>query len=212
MLAGRDLLHVEGFPWIGRDNSKKMSPASLAAKVLCTHHNSALSPLDSEALRFFSQLRYEGDSEVTSIDGELLERWYLKVLIGSVLASSTRGVKQWSPPQSWLHILFGMQRFAPETGLLFPISGRKFRGVYNGVDMQVSYEDPERTIPAGLYLRLGWMASYLGMVPGIGPNEWSFSYRPCEVSISYPDKKKVVTFPWNGIPARYMGPIPDDPT
>lgn len=46
---------------------------------LCASHNEQLSALDFEALKFFSALRYEMESDSIDADGHLLERWYLKV-------------------------------------------------------------------------------------------------------------------------------------
>lgn len=82
---------VEGLP---REEvqDKRYSIASLTAKILCTHHNAALSPLDSEAAKVFAAIDgFEQDSaarqtpsrsKVTSVSGPEFERWLLKVAFG----------------------------------------------------------------------------------------------------------------------------------
>jgi hypothetical protein len=49
-------IEVSGMPWCV-DQPKKVGLANLTAKVLCVVHNSALSPVDQEALRFAEAMR-----------------------------------------------------------------------------------------------------------------------------------------------------------
>src|SRR5690606_32092565 len=153
-----------------------------------------------EALKMFNHLRYETKSDNPLSISSDIERWYLKLLIGNVIANKTAGGNEWQTPIDWLRILFKDEAFPNDTGLLIPISGKKLKGVYNGIDIQVSYRDPARNEPIGLFLRFGWMASYFGMEAGIGPSDWIYSYHPKRIWIEYPDKKKVIEFPWDGIP------------
>jgi hypothetical protein len=75
---------VSGFPWLEEGESKLLAPNNLTANCLCTKHNSALSPLDSAALKFFEALRLcwinEGQPLHFLISGHDLERWLLKSL------------------------------------------------------------------------------------------------------------------------------------
>jgi len=208
LLAGGESLTIEGAHWLTSGSSVELAPSALTAKVLCEHHNSSLSILDAEALRFFLLLRYETTAEQEHIDGELLERWYLKVLIGQMAASNAR----WTPSTTWLKVLFGLRTFPQDAGLLIPVAGAKLRGVYNRADMQLHFSDPELQVPAGLFLRLGWFSSYLAMDPEIGPDAYEYSFRPHEISVSYPGRRKVATFSWTGIPAGFIGPVPQHPT
>ena len=208
LLAGGESLMIEGVHWLTSGSSVELAPSALTAKVLCEHHNSSLSVLDAEALRFFLLLRYETTAEQQHIDGDLLERWYLKVLIGQMAATKAG----WTPSTAWLNVLFGLRAFPSDAGLLVPIAGAKLRGVYNGADMQLHFSDPKLQVPAGLFLRLGWFGSYLAIDPKIGPDAFEYSFRPREISVSYPGKRKVATFSWNGIPAGFTGPVPQHPT
>jgi hypothetical protein len=54
---------VSGLPWLDDGEMKIISPKSLTANCLCEKHNSALSPLDTAALYFFTALKYCLDIE-----------------------------------------------------------------------------------------------------------------------------------------------------
>ncbi len=62
---------------------------TLASRILCSHHNSLLSPLDKTASEFLLALKSSFDQAFTngefapavfSIDGIKLELWLLKIL------------------------------------------------------------------------------------------------------------------------------------
>jgi hypothetical protein len=85
-------VEISGMPWLSPGEARKVSIASLTARILCRRHNSALAPLDQEAGAFFRALR-EIDIEFTRktlsrrgpkflFSGELIERWMLKVTAG----------------------------------------------------------------------------------------------------------------------------------
>jgi hypothetical protein len=75
---------VSGVPWLEEGESRYLSPKNLTANCLCTRHNSALSLLDSAALKFFKALRlcWVNDSAPLHylVSGHDLERWLLKSL------------------------------------------------------------------------------------------------------------------------------------
>jgi hypothetical protein len=75
---------VSGLPWLEEGESKILAPNNLTANCLCSKHNSALSPLDSSALRLFQMLRacWVNDSAPLHylISGHDLERWLLESL------------------------------------------------------------------------------------------------------------------------------------
>ena len=212
ILANEEQLTLTGMPWINEGESRQSSPKSLGSNILCETHNRFLSNYDSVALKMLNHLRYETEPNEPIHIGDDIERWYLKALIGMVVANKTAGGQKWKPPLKWLKILYENQPFEPNTGLHVPISGKPLRGAYNGVDMQISYSDPERNNPVGIFVRFGWMASYFGMMPGVGPSDWIMSFHPKSIYIKYPDKTKRVLLPWIGAPAGFNGPIPNDPT
>src|SRR5713226_963343 len=83
-------IEVSGMPWCVEP--KKVGLANLTAKVLCAVHNSALSPVDQEAVKFAEALRESfrllqvrhslkprrWTVEKFHIDGPRTERWLLK--------------------------------------------------------------------------------------------------------------------------------------
>jgi hypothetical protein len=101
--AGGGLIHV--------------GKASLTANILCTTHNSLLSPLDSEAAalsRAIARMQ-EGESTTHSIKGPLLERWLLKTLI-NLLAAKWLG-RWYVPAPDLVDIVFGRISFPGNSGL-----------------------------------------------------------------------------------------------
>jgi hypothetical protein len=95
--------------------------------MLCKGHNSKLSPLDSEGARFFAALAKPGAPQraalhsETAVQGELIERWFLKCLIGVAAAGFGRMTSgepiAWSPGDEWLRLLFGLTAWRPGLGL-----------------------------------------------------------------------------------------------
>jgi nitroreductase len=79
---------VDGVPWL-KGTSKAVPINALAANILCTRHNSAMSPLDTMAGKFFAALRRVYDdlgnpktlsrkSQWFLFSGEELELWLVK--------------------------------------------------------------------------------------------------------------------------------------
>lgn len=105
---------IYGVPW-ATDEGAPASPESLTSRILCERHNSVLSGLDTAAGELFSLLadfrrnRHEGD---LLLAGEDIERWILKVLLGTLNAGvvtrhddmATRDIQ---PPLWILEILYG---------------------------------------------------------------------------------------------------------
>lgn len=127
----KDLL-ASGFPQQEPNVEELMSTNSLASKILCQRHNSALSPLDADAKRLVATLRAFdrrfgvlpspkgfGNSvslqsnEFELFNGHNIERWMLKTLCGFLASKNVRikGKKiiEFQIKHSWLEILFGMQ-------------------------------------------------------------------------------------------------------
>ena len=125
---------VSGFPWC-KGETKTVGLASVTSKILCSKHNSLLSPLDSEAGAAFKAfndsaiLANKRLSEKASkfkvrhfrINGALLERWLLKTLINlcseSELLVGSNAVTPGIPDESLVRICFGLERFPEKSGL-----------------------------------------------------------------------------------------------
>lgn len=125
---------VSGFSWC-KDEEKEIGLSSLTAKILCVKHNNDLSDVDIAGAHAFDVLR-----EMTmlsnvrekmkprlwrvvnyTIDGSLLERWFLKTLINISLNSEYPIGKMakiaGQPSESLVKIAFGHQAFTGKSGL-----------------------------------------------------------------------------------------------
>lgn len=91
-------IDVTGLSWLPKEQLTSIGKANLTAKILCTDHNSALSPLDSEVARFVyaignidAELQKEvPNSLVYSINGTTIERWLIKLTFGLVVSGQIK--------------------------------------------------------------------------------------------------------------------------
>lgn len=123
---------MQGLPFL-EGESKRLSVASLASKMLCERHNHALSPLDAEALRTFTALRrfeanYRDGQDIPAFDavligGPLLEAWLLKTAFEFLAAGLVRlegeSVTHWrdNSDEVLLNVLFGDQTMPKNWGM-----------------------------------------------------------------------------------------------
>jgi hypothetical protein len=84
-------ISLTGLRWINPGESVSYGIDSLTSKILCTRHNSALSPLDTHAGKFFHDLgiaqNRAANSEISKstyflYSGDALEKWATKTLLG----------------------------------------------------------------------------------------------------------------------------------
>ncbi len=96
----------------------------LVANILCQKHNSELSPLDSEAKKLgdacLSFIRSVRSSSVT-VSGHLIERWLLKLALGSSVSGWLHGIKV-LPPPAVVAAVFGRHAL-PSTVGMFGVAG-----------------------------------------------------------------------------------------
>jgi hypothetical protein len=91
-------LRIGGVSWIPKGETRDLPLGALQANVLCDRHNSALSPLDATAGKFFRALaEIYGDLNHSSLSrkpiwhlfgGEELELWLLKTILGFFYAGA----------------------------------------------------------------------------------------------------------------------------
>jgi hypothetical protein len=94
------ILRVSGAAWLNPGETLDAMINSLAANILCTRHNAALSPLDTEAGYFFNVLTKALDDlnrKTLSrrpifhlVNGDALELWMLKVACGLYFSIGTK--------------------------------------------------------------------------------------------------------------------------
>lgn len=98
----KNTVKITGLPWIGDREFAKVGKRSVSSKVLCRHHNNALSPLDSAVgrlVRTFGTFDRNFNSpnprpELALFCGEDIERWMLKTICGMAAAKQIARNKQ----------------------------------------------------------------------------------------------------------------------
>lgn len=99
ILAAFGNLRTSGLPWFGPGETR-VSINALKSNILCTRHNSALSPLDTEGKRMLAAIR-DGINHVWRkslstktlfriVSGQAFELWGLKTLMGLLAANVAR--------------------------------------------------------------------------------------------------------------------------
>jgi len=118
---------VEGSSWAAVP--KRVGTAALTAKVLCQRHNEALSGLDAMIGGFYDFLRAAiiGPHAGSRIfDGEDLERWSMKALLGLTvsgnIASGGKKARASEVPELYLRILFGDEEIPERCGFMYIVA------------------------------------------------------------------------------------------
>lgn len=213
LLAEENTLEAVGFPWQSPGESRTVSLKSLTGKMLCQRHNSALACLDSVAIRWVDKLRRvsgaAGDPDewakesLSLFHGPDIERWMLKTLCG-ILSSRNLPFgkeKDWSPPESWLRVLFSVDPFPAHAGVyLFMNLGADFR-LYPTFDFTLL-----RTAdtPVGGVISFGDLRFVLTIPPDgcrLGPLTGDAHFRPTRLHFENGHAGKVIAFDWAGLPA-----------
>jgi hypothetical protein len=105
---------------------EKKGIGSLVAKVLCSKHNSDLSPFDVAGISLVSGMdqidraagKVEEEDETFVVSGDDLERWMLKTLCGGLFSGNVgSGLQGVCPPMGWLEMLFGKGKMPLGHGL-----------------------------------------------------------------------------------------------
>lgn len=149
-----DTVAVQGLSWC-REESRTVGLANVTRKILCTTHNSILSPVDQGAINARNVLRESIRLQSArkslknkvwtivrlEIDGRMLERWFLKTLINVTLSGRERiGSKSFSsgePSHELVEIAFGSRKFTPNAGLYSAVEESE----------RISLEDGFRIVP-----------------------------------------------------------------
>jgi hypothetical protein len=156
---------VSGLPWCS-GKGKKVGLASLTAKVLCKVHNSALSPVDQEAVRFAESMRESfrllavrnrlkqkhWRFKKFPVDGGMMERWFLKTLINATchrgspigLDSDQLGL----PSRYLVEIAFGKRSFEPKAGLYGIYDTPEKKQTWDGISIQTFNSTSNRVMGA----------------------------------------------------------------
>lgn len=198
---------------------KEFGIRALQSNILCGHHNSSLSPLDTVAGQVVSAMDVinempatHGDTTPTGFrvghqqfNGNQFELWMLKVLCGFAAAGAIKldeGVP-WrvdSIPPEYLRILFGWDSFAEHQGLyLLPL--RDGEVIWSGPEyLQFALLRAQDGMICGLRMWLYGLPFLLNLTavsPTLVP-EWSEAkYRPEGIVFSR-GKHQHLRFSWQG--------------
>ena len=197
-IAGKTL-QVSGFSWQKPDEPMEVGIGALTSRILCSQHNSELSPLDETGRKFLSALKSSFDEaigneyfahEVFSIDGDKLELWLLKILCGIFASQGTVEV-----PERWIKILFQRERFPEGSGMhIFGKPGSS--GWFFNIVRVILVLDKKGNI-AGAKFGVGGLALLLSFGKPLFSEEGIQSfYRPQGIVIEKDANTKRIDFSW----------------
>lgn len=214
VLEQMPVIVLTGAKWHGPGEIRAYSADNLAAHVLCRVHNNALSPVDTEAGRFYGALNGLVDPRpgevhrIREFSGHLLERWALKLLCGILAAGTVAQAdptpRGWKPPRVWLECLYGLAPFPGTQGLY----ARRPRGTQTGLSARsIKIELIKATatnqvigcdlVVSGLFLRL----SMADLDSWDEESRFDLVYRPAGFGIYSPTGTGVLALDWSGDPA-----------
>lgn len=200
LLAIGEIPEIAGLKFQKDNTLQSFGVGAMTAKVLCKHHNEALSPLDAEGARFFKALREvdqdlrDGTSPTTTeitVDGAKLERWMLKLLAGLVyggLVTST-ALRREAP---WVRVLFGLEDWPAGWGFYLVVPDGQIHA-FGG--LEVSTRDVNDELWAA-EIGVAGFAFYLAL--GTPEGQPSLRHRPSEIIMRCTDHGtcKRLAFEW----------------
>ena len=187
-------------------------PASLKAKVLCTRHNSALSPLDDLAKILF---RFLLDVEELApqtprallVRGPDIERWMLKALCGALAskvadAKLSLAARHTFPNRRLLDVLFGDDEFLTPHGLYLDRHQSVFQ-VGPHASLRISSTETDvHALRVGV-LGIGFVLSTgASSEPRLTPDQ--YVYRPGDVALVRDHNASTVYMGWDQPGVRYF--------
>ncbi len=180
-----DKVFIYGLDWC-KDKPKQVGKKSLVKNVLCKSHNERLSILDDEAINAFEIFRREREFNAMRtemkprywtvhkwyVNGPLLERWFLKTLIGLACEGDRKigpdSTEAGQPSPDLVRIAYGLERFRGMAGLYTLASVGLNVNIRDRLEY-VPMAHPE-CLPGGLFCFAGYFfIIHLG-TGGLDPN------------------------------------------
>ena len=180
-------VNVQGFRWC-KNEFKKLPIRTLTSKILCRHHNSALSEVDNAAKHTFDTLAKAYDLmekrrnirsrnwavKYFRTDMLLLERWCLKTLVNINLSNKpglpiegNEGNSD-KPVEELVKVAFGLDRFKPPMGLYRIVAKGETVDLWDGRINLVTKSWNDKLV--GGEFNLWGMHFYLSLIPE--PIQW----------------------------------------
>jgi hypothetical protein len=185
-------------PWLPSGEERIVSLQSLSSNILCERHNTALSPLDTNAWEFFQFLMGNDDRGIFLVNGKEIERWMLKLLCGAIYSgNAVPAMKNLTAPIDWLNMLFGSETIPDGCGLSF-VNRTEYRASRHRIDFFLWWDSPN--LINGISFEI-WGFRFLFMVRPIPPVLNSFPdatvyYHPGVISIQEDDLEREIHFGW----------------
>ncbi|MGD0445103.1 MAG: hypothetical protein ABSA39_14310 [Edaphobacter sp.] len=172
-------IFVQGLDWC-LDKAKEIRIERLTAKILCKHHNTALSELDAAAGAAFKSIQdYVATTnqrqampylnwapKELTIDGPKLERWCLKTLLNfsfnRQLIIGPRAHEPGKVPNDLVRIAFGIEEFTHGRGLYTAFRDNETFDLQHGFGYTAKAQGPN--LAMGNF-RLYGFRFYLNLLP-----------------------------------------------
>lgn len=199
MEIGGAAIQISGFPWQRAGETKRVGAASLAAKILCRHHNEQLSPLDSVGKDFLAGLKSSFDElsgglsdNTYQVDGNKLELWLLKVLCGML------AIYKVPVPTTWVEILFQRKPWPDGEGMHILTAPGALGWYFTLVRVTLLTVTQDRSRIAGAMFGLGGLALILAFgTPRLTGPGMQALYRPARILIEKDGRQNQHVLSWN---------------
>lgn len=204
-------VRVSGMPWQSAGQRSDVGVGSLTAKILCDRHNSALSPLDTEAALFLAHVRtafadlsrrsLSRKPKYYLVSGEAIELWMLKVATGIYHSVGTQGGMRLSSTHainlSKVRHAFFERVWQSRGGLYFKGSMGDSFSVDGGIGVSPLSLEPELRFVGATATFLGLSLDVLFDTTGCNPGVWAgLTHRPYELVFKRDERQHSIILTW----------------
>jgi hypothetical protein len=196
-IDGSGTSKIGGLPWQEEGTLKVFGNAALVSNILCSKHNSSLSPLDTVAGSLFRAVDAADKCPstlpaVSTFDGLSVERWFLKVICG---LSAGVGFNGGIVPDLWKQILRG-QLWPEGWGLYVPNLGDEIV-LAKEFSLETLVNPPTKAVLA-LKIRIAGVPFSLLLGKPDYPQSWGI-FRPRGLVFCSPSLERRIEFTWPNI-------------
>ncbi|HEX3148022.1 MAG TPA: hypothetical protein VHR66_08050 [Gemmataceae bacterium] len=217
---GKPSVLVKNLPFQPPETLQHFGISSLVANVLCREHNSRLSGFDTEGGKLFAALD-DIDQQVSTggagdsayeVNGDMVERWLLKTLIGSLFSGNLRlpdgRAKSVRPPDEYLDMLFRTGEFPAGCGLYLTAArpNQVLKGSPTVFTMEAEPSAEGNVI--GLHVGMFGFDFFLALVPVPDPRPKHLAdatYRPTGLLFVTNTGRKEIRFQWKAGSGQVVG-------
>lgn len=215
---------IAGLSWQNPEAFNIISTKTLVSKVLCSRHNSSLSPLDevmgdfSTAIRKFDKALHKSADSVANEEQEYsghdIERWMLKCLIGMTISGNLKDRKL--KPEC-VGLLYDRINWPPGWGLYW--NQQSGSTTYHSDSLAIqTHKNPANDLILAATFTLRGLPLCLCLGRPDHPQHFGI-YRPAGFLFRTPQKERKLTLNWEGDASAqivlldrvgiYDGPPPD---